>query len=168
MTDLPVDRLGVADLDALRAIRLEALRLHPDSFCMDLDVAEAMTNEQWSESLSRGTWFGIRKEGTLIAIAAFTRPSSKKLRHTGELSAMYVRAGARGTGIADALLRGVVGHVVSEVDQIKLTVNADNARAIKLYERHGFRVVGRLPRVIRIADRQYDELVMMRAVSPSD
>jgi len=168
VTDLAVERLGVADLDALRAIRLEALRLHPDSFCMDLDVAEAMTNEQWCESLSRGTWFGIRKDGALIAIAAFTRPSSKKLRHTGELSAMYVRADARGSGVADALVRGIVDHVVNEVEQIKLTVNADNVRAIKLYERHGFRVAGRLPHIIRVAGNTYDELVMVRAVSPSD
>ena len=168
MTDFAVERLGVSDVDALRAIRLEALKLHPDCFCTDLAVAEAMTNEQWSESLARGTWFGIRKNGTLIAIAAFTRPASWKLCHTGELSAMYVRADARCSGIADALVRGVVGHAVGEVEQVKLTVNADNARAIKLYERHGFRVVGRLPHIIRVADRYYDELVMMRAVSPSD
>jgi len=168
VTDLAVERLSVTDVDALRAIRLEALKLHPDCFCMDIEAAEAMTNEQWSGSLARGTWFGIRKNGTLIAIAAFTRPASTKLCHTGELSAMYVRADARGSGVADALVRGILGHAVNEVEQVKLTVNADNARAVKLYERHGFRVVGRLPHIIRVADRLYDELVMIRAVSPSD
>ena len=168
MTDFVVEQLGVADVGALRAIRLEALKLHPDCFCMDIETAEAMTTGQWSENLARGNWFGIRKNGMLIAIAAFARPASKKLNHTGELSAMYVRADVRGTGVADALVRGVVGHAVDEVEQVKLTVNADNARAVKLYERHGFRVVGRLPHIIRVADRLYDELVMMRAVSPSD
>jgi ribosomal protein S18 acetylase RimI-like enzyme len=81
---------------------------------------------------------------------------------------MYVRAEARGTGIADTLVRRIIEHAVSEVDQIQLTVNADNARAIRLYERHGFRIVGRIPRYIRVGDRLYDELIMLRGVSPSD
>jgi ribosomal protein S18 acetylase RimI-like enzyme len=165
---LQAEQLGVADLEALRVLRLEALALHPDCFCADPDLVKALTTEQWTEALARGTWFGARKDGALVAIAAFTRPQSKKIDHTGELSAMYVRAEARGSGIADALVRKIIERAVSEVDQIKLTVNADNACAIKLYERHGFRVVGRVPRYIRVGDRLYDELTMLRGVSPSD
>jgi len=162
------ERLGVADVEVLRAIRLEALRLHPEAFCFDLDVAEALTHDQWADGLAKGTSFGVRMDDVLVAIAAFTRPCSKKLMHTGELSAMYVRAEMRGKGIADTLIRGIIGHAVSEVEQIKLTVNAENARAVKLYERHGFRIVGRIPRVIRVGDRLHDELIMVRGVSPSD
>jgi len=165
---LQAEQLGVADLEALRVLRLEALALHPDCFCADPDLVKALTAEQWTEALARGIWFGARKDGVLVAIAAFTRPQSKKIDHTGELSAMYVRAEARRSGIADALVRRIVEHAVSEVDQIQLAVNADNACAIKLYERHGFRTVGRIPRYIRVGDRLYDELIMLRAVSPSD
>jgi len=168
VTALSAERLGVDDADALRAIRLEALRAHPEAFCSDPDVVEAFTREHWVDGLAKGTWFGVRKDGALVGIAAFTRPGSKKLSHTGELSAMYVRDDMRGKGAADALIRGIIGLAVSEVIQIKLTVNAGNARAVKLYERHGFRIVGRIPRVIRVGERLYDELVMIRTVSPSD
>jgi len=54
------------------------------------------------------------------------------------------------------------------VEQIQLTVNADNARAIKFYERHGFRTVGRMPHALLVDGRYYDELTMVRAVSSSD
>jgi ribosomal protein S18 acetylase RimI-like enzyme len=168
VTAAAVEQLGIGDVEALRALRLEALELHPDCFCADPDLVKALTTEQWTEALARGTWFGVRQDGALVAVAAFTRPQSKKIDHTGELSAMYVRAEARGSGIADALVRRIIERATSEVDQIQLTVNADNVRAVKLYERHGFRIVGRIPRYIRVGDRLYDELIMLRAVSQSD
>ncbi len=163
-----VERLGPGDAEALRAIRIEALKLHPDCFCADLDAAEALTVKDWEDRLQNGAWFGAKKNGVLISMIAFMRPASKKVAHTGELMSMYVRAEERGSGAADALIRAVIGHAVTVVDQIKLTVNAENARAVKLYERHGFRIVGRIPRVIRVGDKLYDELVMVRGVSPSD
>ena len=168
MTETAAEQLGVTDMEAVRALRLEALSLHPDCFCADPDLVEALTAEQWTEALARGTWFGVRKNGVLVAMAAFTRPLSKKIDHTGELSAMYVRAEARGSGIADALMRRIIEHAANQVDQIQLAVNADNACAIRLYERHGFRVVGRMPHYIRVGDRSYDELIMLRGVSSSD
>lgn len=168
MTEPVVERLGAANAEEARAIRLEALRLHPEGFCADLEAWEAKTLEQWQSLLSGGAWFGVRHNGGLVAVAAFTRPCSEKLAHTGELCGMYVRAEQRGTGIADALIRGVIEHAVHEVVQIKLTVNAENTRAIKLYERHGFRTVGRIPHVIHVGEKFYDEVVMMRTVSPTD
>ena len=41
-------------------------------------------------------------------------------------------------------------------------------RAVKFYERHGFRTVGRVPRAMRVGGRVFDELTMVRAVSESD
>ncbi len=55
---------------------------------------------------------------------------------------MYVRAGARGSGLSDALIEAVIDRAVRDgVEQIKLTVNAENMHAVKLYERHGFRPI---------------------------
>jgi RimJ/RimL family protein N-acetyltransferase len=81
---------------------------------------------------------------------------------------MYVREAARGTGLAAAIVQALLDHATREVEQVELTVNADNARAIKFYERQGFRIVGRMPRALRIDGRYYDELSMLRAVSSSD
>jgi ribosomal protein S18 acetylase RimI-like enzyme len=163
-----VRRLVEGDYHALREIRLEALRLHPEAFCADLAQEEAMSKDEWLARLESAATFGAFSGDQLDGIAVFSRPSRPKLAHTGDLSAMYVRAPARGTGVADGLLRAVIDHAAGEVDQIKLTVNADNARAVRLYERHGFRIVGRVPHYVRVGDRLYDELIMLRGVSPSD
>jgi ribosomal protein S18 acetylase RimI-like enzyme len=163
-----VRRLTPDDLDAMRAIRLEALRLHPECFGADLEIEEAFTPEQWLARMATAATFGGFVDDTLSGIAVFARPRSSKTAHTGELGAMHVKAAVRGSGLAGALIDTIVDHASREVEQIKLTVNAENARAIRFYERHGFRAIGRYPNSLRVGGRTYDELIMLRAVSTSD
>ncbi len=163
-----VRRLTPDDHDALREIRLESLRLYPTLFAADLDQEAAMTKEQWLARMATGATFGGFIDGALNGMVVFSRPTRPKLAHTGELGAMYVRDAARGTGLADALVDALVDHASGEVEQIQLTVNAENPRAIKFYERHGFRAIGRIPRSLHVAGRYYDDLLMLRAVSESD
>ncbi|HXC57330.1 MAG TPA: GNAT family N-acetyltransferase [Rhizomicrobium sp.] len=166
---MSVVRLGPEDAEDLRDIRLEALRLHPTAFSADPDVESAFTLERWREGLKSRVWFGGRVAGVLAGINAFSIDGySKKVAHIGHLGAMYVRAGARGTGLADALMKNFLDYAVGKVEQVELTVEAGNAVAVKLYERHGFRTVGKMPRSIRIGDVFYDELQMYRLVSSSD
>jgi hypothetical protein len=47
-------------------------------------------------------------------------------------------------------------------------VNAEYPHAIKLYERHGFRTIGKYPNSLRVGDRTYEELIMLRPVNASD
>jgi ribosomal protein S18 acetylase RimI-like enzyme len=163
-----VRALAAGDYEALRDIRLEGLRLHPEAFCAELAEEEAMSKEEWLARLASAVTLGGFSGGGLDGIVVYSRPRRMQLSHVGGLSAMYVRERARGTGLADALMRAVVERAAGEVEQIKLTVNADNFRAVKLYERHGFRICGRIPDAIRVGGRTYDELVMIRAVSASD
>jgi ribosomal protein S18 acetylase RimI-like enzyme len=163
-----VRRLTPDDYDALREIRLESLRLHPALFAADLDPEAAMAKEEWLSRMATGVSFGGFVDGVLNGMVIYSRPTRPKLAHTGNLGAMYVRDAARGTGLADALVDALVDHAASEVEQIQLTVNAENARAIKFYERHGFRTIGRIPRSLLVAGRYYDDLLMLRAVSSSD
>ena len=165
---LAVRRLTPQDYDALRELRLESLRLHPESFAADLAQEENSPREEWLARLASAITFGGFFRDGLSAMVVYSRPTRPKLAHTADLGAMYVREAARGTGLADAMMNAVLDVAAQQVEQIKLTVNAENVRAIRFYERHGFRVVGRIPRSLRVARRDYDELLMLRAVSSSD
>ena len=68
-----------------------------------------------------------------------------------------------GFGLGRLLLERLL-RLVRELgyEQAELTVNAENARAIRLYERLGFRAVGRFPRASKYADGSYaDEIFMV-------
>ena len=164
-----VRKLTAADVPVLRELRLESLRLHPECFGADLEVEEAMSVADMASRMTSGISFGGFVEGVLSGIVVFVKPNRRKTGHTADLGAMYVRASARGTGLADALVGAVIDQSLeSGAEQIKLTVNAENQRAIKLYERHGFRTIGRYPNSLRVGDRTYEELIMLRTVSATD
>ena len=125
-----------------------------------------MPKEEWLKRLASASSFGGFIDGKLSGMVVFSRPSRPKLAHTGDIGAMYVRDTARGTGLADALMTALLDHASRVVEQVQLTVNAENARAIKFYERHGFREIGRIPRSLHVGDRYYDDLLMFRTVAP--
>ena len=61
-----------------------------------------------------------------------------------ELSKMYAHPAAHGSGIAGELMRATLGEAArGEASVVWLGVNQENARAIRFYEKHGFRIVGR-------------------------
>jgi ribosomal protein S18 acetylase RimI-like enzyme len=153
------------DYDSLRELRLESLRLLPVSFAADPGQEEAMSKQEWLSRLASAVSFGGFIDGRLSGMVVLSRPSRPKLAHTGDIGAMYVRDSARGTGLADALMSALLEHASHIVEQVQLVVNAENARAIKFYERHGFREIGRIPRSLHVGDRYYDDLLMFRSVS---
>lgn len=168
MTAISVRPLTPQDYDDFRALRLESLNLYPANFAADPDQEAAFSKEQWLARLATAVTFGGFVDGRLAGMVVFSRPASRKLAHTGDLGAMYVRDHARGSGLANALVEALLDHAAKHVEQIKLTVNAENARAIKFYERHGFCEIGRIPRSLNIDGRFYDDLLMLRRVSSSD
>lgn len=162
-------RIGETDIERLREIRLEALRLNPEAFSADPDVWGTFTLERWKEIIADRGWFAAVDGNDWLGIAAFSRDRhSKKTEHIGSLGAMYVRAAHRGKGVGDALIEAVLEEAAPQVEQLLLTVNADNKPAIALYERHGFRAYGRLPRSLYVNGRYFDEIEMARPVSASD
>ena len=62
------------------------------------------------------------------------------------LYSLIVSPEHRGQGIATALLNaGERDAVARDRDRVRLEVRVSNVPAIRLYERHGFRVMAKLP-----------------------
>ncbi|MGH9498993.1 MAG: GNAT family N-acetyltransferase [Terriglobales bacterium] len=82
-----------------------------------------------------GDYFGIRKEGVLIAMAG------ERLRVPGctEISAVCTHPEHLGQGHARRLIALLLSRILGRGEQAFLHVRADNARAVGLYERMGFK-----------------------------
>lgn len=162
-----VRRLDPSDVEAFRVVRLEGLRNHPENFGSDAEDEESYPLERWTKWLARGGAFGAWVDGALVGIISFGTASEKKHRHQGSIGSFYVRPAFRGQGIADALMRIALEEAAKTVEHVSLTVTASNEGAIRLYKRHGFEVVGRLPASIRVDGVDHDELSMHRRVGPA-
>jgi phosphinothricin acetyltransferase len=80
---------------------------------------------------------------------------------------LYVDAAVRGQGIGSTLLAALIERAMDkDVHVIVGGIDADNAGSIRLHERFGFTITGRLPQVGRKFDRWLD-LVFMQRILPS-
>ncbi len=169
MGNVVISQFVPDEWETLRGLRLEALTLNPAFFAADPDYEAKLTESQWRDNIAARHWLVARVDGEIAGLCAFSRIiHTKKQAHTGTLGAMYVRDAFRGAGVADALVEALIDIAMTCVGQVSLTVNAENQRAIKFYERHGFRKYGVVPRALNIDGRYYDDMEMMRIVSSSD
>jgi ribosomal protein S18 acetylase RimI-like enzyme len=166
-----VTRLDADDAQLVRDLRLELLNAYPENFAADPEFEGALSLDQWRERLSSDArcWFVCRIDGEVAGMIVFSRVThTKKRLHMGDIGSMYVRAKFHGSGAADALMNAALNVAQNLVEQIELTVNAENARAIAFYKRHGFREHGCAPRALKVGERYYDEVAMSRAISAGD
>jgi ribosomal protein S18 acetylase RimI-like enzyme len=78
-----------------------------------------------------------------------------------ELSKMYAHPAAHGSGIAGELMRSTLDEAArGEASVVWLGVNQENARAIRFYEKHGFRIVG--TKRFLVGDRWEHDYVLER------
>ncbi|CAK16213.1 GNAT family N-acetyltransferase [Pseudomonas entomophila] len=77
--------------------------------------------------------------------------------HRVEISRFYLLPSAHGTGAAQRLLEATLVHAHGTV---RLTVNELNARAIRFYQRNGFRKVGEA--VFPCGEERHRDWVMVR------
>ncbi len=86
-------------------------------------------------TIELGTYLGIFSEGRLAAMAG------ERLRFPGftEISAVCTHPDHRGKGYAESLITKLMSNIVQRGETPFLHVKGNNATAIRLYERLGFR-----------------------------
>lgn len=99
----------------------------------------------------------------LVGMGGFGRQSHIKMQHMGFIWGVYVHPDHRKKGIGRQLINAIIArvHDYDDVIAIKLSVNAENVAAFRLYETLGFRQYGHEPRAMKIGGQYYDEFHMI-------
>jgi ribosomal protein S18 acetylase RimI-like enzyme len=159
--------LAAADLADYKRLRDEMLARHPEAFTSD---AESEAKKEPADYLHRlgledddGGHFllGAWRAKQLVGAIGCEREARQKVRHVGHVIGMMVRADARRAGIGALLVEACIAEArQAGLEMLTLTVTAENASAIGLYERHGFVGYGTLRRALKVGGRYHDKLHM--------
>jgi len=164
---LKVRRLEASDVADYRELRLEGMKAHPESFGASWESEAEKPISWWAERLETATVFGgWVNDSPLVGVAGLAVYDTPKMRHKGVLWGMYVRPGARGTGLAAALVQQVVAHARTLVEQVCLTVAASNVAARRLYGAAGFEEYGLERRGLKVGSEYYDQVLMVLPLDP--
>lgn len=147
MPEAAIRPLGPEDAAAWRALRLEALQLHPDAFGAALEDEAALDLAAFARRLSPAppsvVLGAFDPAGELLGTVGLAAQHGLKERHKALVWGMHVRPEARGHGIGRALLEAVAAHArAAGLAQLQLGVGTGNAAARRLYESAGYVVFG--------------------------
>ena len=167
----PADAAGLAELAAATF----PLACPPGSSPEDISefIAGQLSAERFAEYLDDPdrTILVAEDEDGMCGYTMLVRGETKDadvaaaitLRPTIELSKVYVLAGSHGRGISAPLVAATLDAAAQTgAAGIWLGVNDQNARAVRFYEKSGFRVVG--AKTFQLGSRLEHDHVMERAL----
>ena len=159
--DLHIRRLGVADAAIYRDLRLEGLLTHPQAFTAAHEIESRKPLSFFEERVASSHVIGGSLGGRPVAgIMGLHIPPSPRTGHIGDIWGVYLQDVARGTGLASAMLNTLVEEARGKVEAVTLGVGAYNIPAQRAYLKAGFLPVAFMPRVVRVGETYYDEILM--------
>jgi ribosomal protein S18 acetylase RimI-like enzyme len=134
-----IRQLDPGDWKRLRDARLRALASDPDAFLVTLEEARKFPDERWRERAEQSdsnVTFVYEREGAFDGlVGAFVGDDGASVHLVG----MWVAPDLRGSGVAGQLVERVVAWSRSRgCSRVVLSVEGNNARAARLYEKCGF------------------------------
>lgn len=107
----------------------------------------------------RSVHYGAWKDGKLVGNASLNG-LPRRMSHYADMALAVVKA-QWNQGIGGMLLEKLIEYARrAGIEVIRLEVRSDNAGAIHLYEKYGFRRVGRLPAYFKVGTEYIDFEIM--------
>ena len=167
-----IRRATVADAATLTAL---GRRTYSDTFAADNtpeDVAQFLDSAYSTELQTREladpalTYLVVESDNGMIAFALIRKGKANPcVDDPGaiEVQRFYVDRSSHGTGVAQQLMTACVDFAEScGAETLFLGVWERNARALRFYEKHGFRAVG--AQIFRVGSDDQTDIVMARSI----
>jgi ribosomal protein S18 acetylase RimI-like enzyme len=147
-------------------LRLRALKEYPEAFASSYEESVNKPVDEVTNRISEtdnNYILGAFNDNKMIGMVGFKREASKKLEHKAVIWGMYIAPEYQGRGIGRNLLEEVIGKakLMSNLNQINLTVVTSNEQAKKLYQSLGFQQFGIERKALKVGKTYYDEEMMV-------
>lgn len=151
-----------ADFTALKALRLEGIRLFPQAFLLTEAEALAAPDAAALRWIASGNAHGVLDGDTLVGFAGLSIQIPIMARHRAHMGPFYVTPEHQGTGAGDQLLQHLFDVARTRgATQMELDVALSNPRARAFYARQGFAATGRIPAAVIQGGTPQDDLMMV-------
>ncbi|HEY8144504.1 MAG TPA: GNAT family N-acetyltransferase [Kofleriaceae bacterium] len=164
--------LEPSDAEALRALRLAALKSDPDAFLTTWEEERERTAADFAERLrdrARDPACSVHggfDGGALSGMVGTMRGPRAREQHKAAIWGLWVAPLARRRGLARGLMRAAIDHLrtAGGVEQVQLLVTSSQTAAHELYLSLGFTSFGREARAMKVGERYLDEEHMVHVL----
>ena len=147
-------RVTEADVPALEQILREP------------EVKRWWMRDTWDRIDEEGSvTYTILVDGAVVGCIAYAEETDPDYRHAGV--DLFVSSHHQGRGVGSDALRTLIAHLIDDLGHHRVIIDpaVDNARAVHVYEKLGFRRVGVMRRYERIADGVWRDGLLMELLA---
>jgi ribosomal protein S18 acetylase RimI-like enzyme len=156
---IEIKRLGSDKWEEYRTLRLEALKESSIAFGSSYMEALLLNDEHWKAGM-KDVLFALT-DGLAVGMLMLAFNQRTKTRHLAEIFSFYVNKEYRGRGAGKKLMDAALAEARARVIvKVRLSVNPEQKIDMRLYRRHGFKIVARLKKELLINGRFHDEVIM--------
>lgn len=158
---IEIRALGKSDLEEFWQLRLRALKEEPESFAASYEESVEMLPADIEKRLENSNNAFVLGAFTpkLAGMIGFYRRQGLKVKHKGVIWGMYVAPESRTQGLGKALILSTVelASKFGDVEELLLTVGAQNKSAHRLYSACGFKSYSVEPGALKLGDRYFND-----------
>lgn len=162
MSEVEIRQLKEKDVEVFRTLRLEGLQKSPDAFGATYEQEVKQDNSFFVERIERSIIVGCFDGDDLVGMTCCLQDGSIKCKHVALIWGVYLKEKHRGQGISKKLFEKILSVLPEDIEQIRLSVASHNKAAKKLYQSFGFEKYGYEERVLKIDNKYYDEILMVK------
>ena len=154
-------------VQAYRTIRLDALKINPESFAFDYDHEVEQGIEFFRAQMKQAHVFGSFADERLIGMGKVVPDTLPKRTHIGTIGSIFVYPEFRGQRIGRKLCERLIRHAEDlGLKQLELIVTSTQDSAIALYKVLDFQECGTHPRAICVNGNFFDAVFMSKFLQP--
>ncbi len=147
-----------------KAIRLEALKSDPIAFADIYDNAVVNEDSYWKKRLinPEQIWLFAEFDSHIVGMIGAYLKDNNQPSESAAIVGVYVSKNYRGKGICKKLMNQVLEDISKTgfIKKVKLWVAETQNSARKLYEKSGFKYIGKDKKNIEHNGKVYEEFIM--------